>query len=139
MRNISIKAVVLGFTVTLLLDALVGVAVMFLFGRGVFQTAISEADAIKALATISQQTSFLLVSLGLGTLTTVAGGYVCARVAKRLPYMNTAALGMVGLLFGFLLADASIPLWFNVLAFVFVMPSSLLGGFFAKRYQPAGA
>ena len=75
----------------------------------------------------------------LGTLTTIVGGYVCAKVANRLPYMNAAALGVVGLVVGVLLADGDSPLWFNVLGLLVVLPSALLGGHFAKVQARAAA
>ena len=75
----------------------------------------------------------------LGSLSTVAGGYVSARIAKRLPYMNSAAVGVVGLVLGAFLADGTLPLWFNLLGFASVLPMALVGGHLAKRHQEPDA
>jgi hypothetical protein len=53
--------------------------------------------------------------------------------------MNAAATGVVGLVLGALLADGSLPLWFNVPAFALLLPCALLGGHLAKRRQQAEA
>ena len=134
---ISVKAVALGTAVTLVLDMLIGGTTIFLFGQSAFQPGISEAEATRMLGAITHDTSFLLVALVLGTLTTIVGGYVCAKVAKRLPYMNAAAMGVVGLVVGVLLADGDSPLWFTISGLLVVLPSALLGGYFAKVHAHA--
>lgn len=137
--GISVKAVVVGTAVSVLLDVVIGGTAIFLFGQSAFQPGISEAEASGMLATLTHETTFLWVALVLGTLTTIVGGYVCAKVANRLPYMNAAALGVVGLVVGVLLADGDSPLWFNVLGLLVVLPSALLGGHFAKVQARAAA
>jgi hypothetical protein len=139
MRSLSIKGVLSGVALGLLLDLLSGVTLTFALGSNAFAPGVSEAEVQRALAEISHASSFLLASLVLGSLSTVAGGYVSARVAKRLPYMNAAAVGAVGLVLGAFLADSTLPLWFNLLGFASVLPMALVGGHLAKRRQQADA
>lgn len=134
MRNISIKGVAFGTLLTLMLDAVAGMAMLFLMGQGTFQPGMTEAEATSAIKAITRGTDFLIVSLVAGTLTTVAGGYVAARVAKRLPYLNAAASGVVGLVLGAVLADGEFPLWFNALGFAAILPGALVGGFLVKQH-----
>ena len=139
MRNISIKGVVSGTALGLLLDLLSGVTLTFILGQSAFSPGVNEAEVQRTLAEISHAAPFLFGSLVLGSLSTVAGGYVGARIAKRLPYMNSAAVGVVGLVLGAFLADGTLPLWFNLLGFASVLPMALVGGHVAKRHQETDA
>jgi hypothetical protein len=125
MRSISIKAVLIGTVFGLFLDLLTGVALTFTLGHSALSSETPSADAGAVLESIA--------------LTTVIAGYLAARIARRLPYMNAAATGVVGLVLGALLADGSLPLWFNVPAFALLLPCALLGGHLAKRRQQAEA
>jgi MFS family permease len=139
MRSISIKAVLIGTVFGLFLDLLTGVALTFTLGHSALSSETTSADAGAVLESIARQPGFLVWSLVLGALTTVIAGYLAARIARRLPYMNAAAAGVVGLVLGALLADGSLPLWFNVPAFALLLPCALLGGHLAKRRQQAEA
>jgi hypothetical protein len=139
MRNISIKAVLSGSALGFLLDLLCGAVLTFVFGAAAFGPGVTEAEARQALQVASHEPSFLLASLVLGSITTVVAGFAGALLARRLPYMNSAAVGVVGLAVGAFLADGTLPLWFNVLGFASVLPMALVGGHLAKRRQEAGA
>jgi len=139
MRSISIKAVFIGTAFGLFLDLLTGIALTLTLGPSALPPGTTVADAEAVLGSISRQPAFLGWSLVLGALTTVIAGYVGARIAKRLPYMNAAATGVIGLVLAALLADSSLPLWFNALAFASILPCALVGGHLAKRRQQAEA
>lgn len=76
-------------------------------------------------------TNFLLGSIILGTLSTMVGGYLAARIAKKEPYWNAGAIGVLGIVLGLLLAK-DYPLWFNVVGFLLALPAALLGGHLAR-------
>jgi hypothetical protein len=135
MRYISFKAVLLGCFVGIVLDALFGGVLMFTFAGDAFQQGISEAQSQQVFADALQRPSFLLASLVVGSITSVIAGYVSARLAKRLPYANSAAVGAIGLLLGLLLVDPSVPLWFHVMGLASVVPMALAGGHIAKQRQ----
>ena len=135
MRSISIKGVVLGSLLVIALDLIFGVVMMFSMAQPVLQTGMTRADASLALADIAKGSQFLIGSVIFGTLTTVVGGYVAARIAKRLPYLNSAATGVVGLIFTALYASSEYPMWFNIVGLLVVIPASLLGGHLAKSYS----
>lgn len=138
MQHISLKGVILGTLLGLLLDALSGIALTILLGSGAVAPGAGEAEVRRALAEVAHSTPFLLGGVVLGSLSTVVGGYVSARVAGRLPYMNAAAVGVVGLALCAFFADGTQPLWFNALAFASALPLALVGGHLAKRRQQAG-
>jgi NADH:ubiquinone oxidoreductase subunit 6 (subunit J) len=118
MARVNIKAVLLGFGAVLLLDTLVGFVLFAVLGTdGTAEQAVREAISNPA---------FLLSGVVLGSLTTVAGGYLAARIAKSYPYFNALALGLLGAAYG-LLFWSQYPLWFNILGLVLVVPAALLG------------
>jgi len=118
MARINHKAVLLAFGAMLVLDTLVGIVLFALLGV--------DATAEHAVGEASSSPAFLLSSVVLGSLTTVAGGYLAARIAKSYPYFNALGLGLLGAAFG-LLFWSQYPLWFNVLGLVLVVPAALLG------------
>jgi hypothetical protein len=138
-QNIDVKAVALGTILTFLLDMVVGVAMLFLFGQGAFQPGMTEAEASAVLTEILQQPSYLFLGFVLGTSTTVVGGYVGARIAGRLPYLNAATIGLAGIVLGALIGNSDAPTWFVALAFAVNIPAALFGGHVAKRRLEAGS
>ncbi|KQU67923.1 MULTISPECIES: hypothetical protein [unclassified Rhizobacter] len=135
MSRISFKAVAVGFLLTLGLDILVGMGLLFLHGDEVTVAGRSAEQVSQDLANVTGSTSFLLVSIALGTLTTLAGGCVTARLARRYPYFNGLAVGVLGALFGLLFWSEN-PVWFNLFALVTVIPTALLGAHIGARNVP---
>lgn len=133
MRGIDIKAVLLGTALGLLLDLVAGTFLVVLFTQGAVPAGATEEDTQRILAAIAGQAPFQFVSLVLGALTTVAAGHAAARMAGRLPYMNAAAVGVIGIVLGALLAEGSLPPWFNLIGFASILPCALYGGHLAKR------
>ena len=121
--RINTRAVLLGFGAVLLLDTLVGLLLFAVLG--------AEGTAEHAGSEVSPSPVFLSSSAVLGSLTTVAGGYLAARIAKSYPYFNALALGLLGAAFG-LLFWSQYPPWFNILGLVIVVPAALLG---ARLYR----
>jgi hypothetical protein len=76
----------------------------------------------------------LLFFIIVGTVSTVVGGYIAARVAKKAIYLNSSMVGLIGIVIGLLSGDEH-PLRFNVLASIFILPSALLGGYLAGLRQ----
>jgi hypothetical protein len=135
MSRISIKAVAVGFLLTLGLDILTGIVMLLLRGNEITVAGRSSEQVSQDLADVTGSTSFLLMSIALGTLTTLVGGYVTARVAKRYPYFNGLAVGVLGALFGLFFWSEN-PVWFNLFALVTVIPTALLGAHIGARSLP---
>lgn len=117
--RLNVRAIAIGLAATLALDLVSGLAVLMLW-PGANWTA---AD-VEAMAT---QPTYLAIAFVLGTLTTVVGGGVCARLAPVLPYWNAAAFGVLGIAVGLLLSDATQPWWFTAMAILATVPAALYG------------
>lgn len=113
------RAIAVGLVTTLALDLVSGLVVLLLWPGAAW----TAAD-IEAMAT---QPAYLAVAFLLGTLTTVVGGGVCARLAPVLPYWNAAAFGVVCIAVGLLLSDSTQPAWFTAMAIVVTIPAALYG------------
>jgi hypothetical protein len=135
MSRISFKAVAAGFLLTLGLDILTGLVLLLLRGSEVTVAGRSSEQVSQDLADVTGSTSFLLISIAFGTLTTLVGGYVTARVAKGYPYFNGLAVGVLGALFGLFFWSEN-PVWFNLFALVTVIPTALLGAHIGARGLP---
>jgi hypothetical protein len=130
--RINAKAVALGFLLTIGLDTLLGIALLLMHSDEVTVTGRSAEQVSQDLAAVTNSPSFLLFNIVFGSLTTMAGGFVAARLAKRYPYFNGFAVGVLGLAFG-LLFWGSNPLWFNLFALATVIPTAVLGAHIAVR------
>jgi hypothetical protein len=130
--RINAKAVALGFLLRIGLDTLLGIALLLMHSDEVTVTGRSAEQVSQDLAAVINSPSFLLFNIVFGSLTTMAGGFVAARLAKRYPYFNGFAVGVLGLAFG-LLFWGSNPLWFNLFALATVIPTAVLGAHIAVR------
>ena len=130
MNGISIKGILWGLVLTFALDIVIGVA---LFGvHGGFTTInLPEPEQVKAIRSLTHSTSYLAYAMFFGLLTTTAGGYLAARFAGQRKYLNSAWIGVVGVILG-LIIGGDLPLWFRVTAFIFTIPVALLGGYISK-------
>jgi len=131
MNRVSFKGIVLAALLVLVLDTIAGIGMMVFMGGSALKGGMTEQQTNEAIAALTLSTNFLLGSVILGTLATIVGGYVAARIAKKEPYLNAGVIGVLGIVLGVLLAK-NYPLWFNVLGFVLVLPAALLGGHLAR-------
>lgn len=118
--GLSIKAIFVAMVLGFLLDIFSGLTLGVLLGG--------------ASREITSSTEFLIGSLILGTLSTSVSGYVAARMAKIVPYLNSAAIGVIGIVLGIFFAGNN-PLWFDILGFASAIPAALLGGHLAKMHM----
>lgn len=135
MYRISIIAVIAAFVAELIADQIIGFVMVIAFAQGAIEPNMSEEAVAQAVKAIGNQSSFLALSMILGTATTVGGGYLAARIAKRFPYYNGLAIGIVGLTFQLYLWKLN-PLWMNIIAVLTVLPMSIWGAHLAKPHLP---
>jgi hypothetical protein len=138
MKNISFKAVAIAVLATLGLDIVSGIVLTMILGGDTFAPGLTEQQTKEAVARLTSSDAFLRSSLVLGTLTTVIGGYIAARLAQTVPYFNALAFGIVGVLFG-VAAAGTLPLWYEIIGFGVALPAALLGGHIAKQQARRGA
>ena len=135
MNRISLKALLISLAVMLALDTLGGMILTIFFAGPSLRENATPEQTQAAVEAVNQSSGFLLSALVYGTVTTILGGYLAARLAKRLPYFNAGALGLASIAIGILLAGTS-PLWFDVVGFFVTLPAALFGGHLAKRDVP---
>ena len=124
MKNISYKGIALGVLAILLLDLISGTVLMIIF---------LENMSPEALDTLYKETTPLIFAMFFGSISNIIGGYIAAKYGNTSPYLNSFILGLLGLGFGVLFID-KYPLWFNAMAFLTVIPTTMLGGYlFARR------
>jgi len=134
MVRINIKAVVLGFLATIALDTLVSVALLAVLGGDIFAEGKSEQQIMDAIRATTTTMPYLMYSFVPGSMTTVVGAYLAARIAKTYPYFNALGVGVLGAVWG-LLYWSDLPLWFNLLALVLVVPTALVGAWVYVRFS----
>ena len=66
------------------------------------------------------------------TIARVVGGFLVARIARRIPYFNALAYGVLGAVLS-TLTTGDLPMWFRVVGIGLTVPAALLGAYFAKR------
>lgn len=138
MKGISIKAVLVATLLTVVVDIVISIALMFVYGASSFSPGMTENEIQNAVDAVTSSTSFLVCAMILGALSTVLGGYVAARLSKVAPYLNSLAFGVVGIILSAFMAEG-FPLWYNILGFSVVIPASLFGAYFVAKRQAFNA
>ena len=131
MIKISIKGVILGIVVALILDIIAAFVMGAIVGVSLVKEGMTQQQLKEAVVAVILSTGFLLGSGIFGTLSTILGGYIAARVAKNNYYMNAAVIGVLGIVLN-ALTGTDYPLWFNSLAVLLILPAALLGGHLAR-------
>jgi hypothetical protein len=119
----------------LILDILVSVILFLVYASNALAPGPSQAALTEAKLSLAQDSSYLMVGLLLGTLTTVLGGYLAARIAKTLPLYNGLAVGVLGLFAGIFLGGGmeESPWWYLTAGYLSVIPAALLGAGLAQQ------
>ena len=117
----------------LVLDTIAGMILLSIFSDDHFQDGLNPEQINEAILAITQTDAYLMGSLLLGSLTTLFGGYLAARIAKTYPYFNAAAFGLIGVVIGFAMSNEA-PFWYNALAYTSTIPAALFGGHLAKKW-----
>jgi MFS family permease len=138
MNRVSPKALLISLAAMLALDTLGGMILTIFFASQLLHENTTHEQTQAVVEAVNQSSGFLLSALAYGTVTTILGGYLAARLAKRLPYFNAGALGLASIAIGILLAGSS-PLWFDVVGFFITLPAALFGGHLAKLDAPKNA
>ena len=83
----------------------------------------------------------LMISLFLGSLGTMIGGFYAAYKAGTLEMKHGALVGIgsiiLGLVFQAMGSERELPEWFMALSLVAAIPAGALGGFFAEMFKNA--
>jgi CBS domain containing-hemolysin-like protein len=133
MSGIDIRAILLATLAVFGIDFVSSIALFAVFGDQVANG--SEEQVRTAVEALSRNPAYLRTALVLGTASTVVGGFLVARIARRIPYFNALAYGLLGVVLS-TLTTGDLPMWFRVVGIGLTVPAALLGAYFAKRPIP---
>ena len=128
MRKISLKAIILAFLASFVLDKVCDLALFFLFGGSFPREVATPQQAYEA---VTGNFGFLAANAVTSTISIIFGGYLAARLAKKAPYINASVFGLL-CLFDLAMSSEFSPLWLQVTDFLLIMPAALLGGYFGR-------
>jgi hypothetical protein len=135
MQGVSIKAVAIALVATLGLDIVAGLVLTSVLGGDQLAAAKNDEQRRQIMMMVAQSPAFLRWAAIEGTLTTVLGGYLAARLAEHVPYMNALAFGLLGIVIALLPGEVTPPRWYLIFALVTTVPAALVGGHIAKRQR----
>jgi len=132
---ISIKAIATAFAAEVGADLIISFIVFYVFGHGLMTPEMTPEDFEKVRQVVTDTTAYLPCMFVLGTATTVLGGYLAARLARRIPYYHGLAMGIVGLAFSLALWSKDM-VWLDYVGLVITIPASIYGAHLARRHMP---
>ena len=135
MPPISIKAIAIAFSAEVGADFIISFIVFYLFGHALMTPEMSQAEFEKVQQAVFDTTAYLPCMFVLGTATTVLGGYLAARLARRIPYYHGLAMGVVGLAFSLALWRQDM-IWLDYVGLVITIPASIFGAHVARKHLP---
>ncbi|WNR42539.1 hypothetical protein [Paenibacillus roseipurpureus] len=91
------------------------------------------------VSAIYSNVALMLFLLIVGLFWTFLGSYLTAKVAKRAELFNAAIIGVIGAGIGFdsILTNDVIPVWYEWVGFIAIIPVALLGGYLALKKKKA--
>jgi putative membrane protein (TIGR04086 family) len=125
------------------LDTIVTIVMVTAYYYGVVARGMpSEGEAAEeAFAQYWNSVDGLMVSLMLGSLGTMIGGFYAAYKVGALEMKHGALVGIGSILLGLVLqaggSERQAPEWFMALSLVAAIPAGALGGFFAEMFRSA--
>ena len=127
--NINTKAVALGF----LSDIGGSIVLSLMLASAMAGAGMGQNDIIERM----QSTNGLLLNLIMGLGCTVLGGYVAGRVAKREEIRHGVVVAVMSLLLGLFLEffpePDSLPRWYALIGYLFIIPAGMAGGHLAAE------
>ena len=130
MKHIDLRAIVLATLAVFGIDFVTGIVLFSTFSDLVANATDEQVRA--AAVALAKDRGYLRAALILGTASTVVGGYLVARIARRIPYFNALAYGVLGMVLS-TFTTGELPPWFRVVGIGLTIPASLLGAYFCKR------
>lgn len=135
MYRINIIAVLIAFAAEWLADILIQHGIVIAFAGGRLSEDMDAAAVQKVVEDVFAMPSFLIAILVFGSATTVGGGYLAARIARRFPYYHGLAMGLTGVATVLYFWQAG-QMWMNLLGLVSNIPLAIWGAHLAKQHMP---
>lgn len=132
--GIQFRPIVMGVIV----DTLATLALTTAYNSFVLAKGVGDENA---LAEYWASSDGLVVSLLLGSLGTLIGGFYAAYKAGTLEMKHGALVGIgsiiLGLVLQFIFPESALPEWFMALSAAAAIPAGALGGFLAEMFKGA--
>jgi hypothetical protein len=138
MPPISFRAVAIAFVSELVADVVIQSVLFVMFAQGMLTEGMSDEEMVKVRKAVLETTAFVPWALVFGTLTMIGGGYLAARIARRIPYYHGLAIGIVGVVFSLMLWNADGGA-LEYLGLVITIPCSIYGAHLARKHIPPEA
>ena len=129
MSSIDIRAILLATLAVFGIDFFTSWMLFAAFGGPMSG---SEEQVKSAVEAMTRDPAYLRAALILGTASTIVGGWLVARIARRIPYFNALAYGLLSVVLSVLLSG-DLPLWVRVVGTILTLPAALFGAYFGKR------
>lgn len=136
MNKISPTAIAIAFVAEFVADIVLQTLLFAIYAGGAIQESMTQEELKAAVDALSNTPAFLLIQIVRGTATTIAGGYLAARLAGSFPYYNGLGIGVVGVVFSLFFLGKS-PLWFEAYGILMSVPASIYGAHLAKKHMAA--
>jgi hypothetical protein len=129
MSSIDIRAILLATLAVFGIDFFSSWMLFAAYGGPMSGTQEQVKSAVEAMI---REPGYLRAVLVLGTASTIVGGWLVARMARRIPYFNALAYGLLSVVLSALLSD-DLPTWVRVVGIALPLPAALAGAYFGKR------
>ncbi len=129
-EKISIKAVIFGAGIDIALTFISGIilAVVIIAAMSIKGVPLDQFESE------IEQPVFMILGMFIGMVCTFMGALAAGFIAKRAQVVHGLLVGLIAILIGLLTAFTS-PFWYNVVAFILVLPVAALGGWVSKLFQ----
>ena len=129
-RRVSTKGLLVGTAIDWGGSIVVSVSLSIAFSivMAISGTSLDETESLL------REPFVLIPIMIIGFGFTMLGGFVAGRMAKRSEILHGGIVGGLGIPFGFLFG-ASIPLWYNLISYMGVIPIGMFGGYLARLRQ----
>ncbi len=135
--GIQFRPIIIGVIVDTLATFVLVTAYYALFVAG--ELAAQGGAAEDAFAQYWSSSEGLMVSLILGSLGTLIGGFYAAYKAGTLEMKHGALVGVGSIILGLLLqsgsSESDLPDWFMAVSLAAAIPAGAIGGFFAEMFK----
>lgn len=132
MPRIDLRAVIIAFAAEFAVDLLIGALLFHLFAGDRITPEMTDAQFLELRRWVLENTACLAWLVVSGSATTVGGGYLAARLAKRIPYYHGLAMGIAGIIDIVLEWDSDFTglAWLGI---VTTIPLALVGAHLARK------
>lgn len=120
MKNISIKGILLGLLILMLLDGVGGTLLnLSLAGE-------ASGEMVKQL---QSDPLFLSFRMLVGALALIGAGFITEKLAQKNGLINSGSLGIISVVLTVLVLNDSYPVWYLSLSYLYQWPSAIAGGY----------